>query len=193
MGNEGRGLLLTNVDSYQFGNAIRGPRDPLYKYLRASIAGALRIRFLVAFITESGARLIAKPLREAADRGVPITILTGTYLCNTEPYALEYLTEKVGPALDLRVYAEPGRSFHPKAYFFDLPNDSEVFISSANLSWTALTTGVEWSYRLRRSLAPHDYQQFDDEYQRLLTDYSQPVTQEFLRAYWREWKVKNKV
>ncbi|HHT04649.1 MAG TPA: hypothetical protein GXZ97_00080 [Hydrogenispora sp.] len=46
---------------------------------------------------------------------------------------------------------------------------------------------------MRKSLAPHDYQQFDDEYQRLLTDYSQPVTQEFLRAYWREWKVKNKV
>ena len=180
------------MDHYRNHNSIRGPGDPLYKYLRTAIAEALCIRFLVAFITESGARLIAKPLREVADRGVPISILTGTYLCNTEPYALEYLLEQVGPALDLRVYAETGHSFHPKAYFFDLPNDSEVFISSANLSWTALTTGVEWSYRLQKSLAPHDYQQFDEEYQRLLANYSRLVTQEFLREYWQEWKAKNR-
>jgi HKD family nuclease len=169
-----------------------GPGDALYKYLRAAIAEALEIRFLVAFVTESGARLLAKPLREAADRGAPVTILTGTYLFNTEPYALEYLAEKVGPALKLRVYAETGRSFHPKAYFFTMPGDSEVFISSANLSWTALTTGVEWSYRLRRSLVPADYEMFAAEYQRLLTEHSSPVTEEFLREYWREWKEKTR-
>lgn len=182
----------TDVDLYRVRNCIRGPGDPLYKYLRASTNEAIRIRFLVAFITESGARLMAKPLREAAGRGAPVTILTGTYLCTTEPYALEYLMEKVGPALELRVYAESGRSFHPKAYFFDFANDSEVFISSANLSWTALTTGVEWSYRLRRSLVPADYEMFAAEYQRLLTEHSSPVTEEFLREYWREWKEKTR-
>ena len=141
--------MSTDLDLYRVNNSIRGPGDSLYKYLRAAIAEAIRIRFLVAFITESGARLLAKPLREAVERGAPVTILTGTYLYTTEPYALEYLIEKVGPTLKLRSYAETGRSFHPKAYFFDLPDDNEVFISSANLSWTALTTGVEWSYRLR--------------------------------------------
>jgi HKD family nuclease len=179
-------------EPYRVNNAVRGPGDSLYKYLRAAIAEAVEIRFLVAFITESGARLLAKPLREAADRGTPVTILTGTYLCNTEPYALEYLTEKVGPSLKLRVYAETGRSFHPKAYFFTMPRDSEVFISSANLSWTALTTGVEWSYRLRRSLVPADYDLFAQEYQRLLTEHSSLVTEEFLREYWREWKEKTR-
>ena len=182
----------TDVDLYRVRNCIRGPGDPLYKYLRASTNEAIRIRFLVAFITESGARLMAKPLREAAGRGAPVTILTGTYLYNTEPYALEYLREKVGPTLELRVYSETDRSFHPKAYFFDRPNDSEVFISSANLSWTALTTGVEWSYRLRKSRAPDDYQQFDEEYQRLLAGYSRPVTEDYLRAYGQEWREKNR-
>lgn len=182
--------MSPDLDLYRLLNCVRGPGDPLYKYLRASITEALRIRFLVAFITESGARLMAKPLQEATGRGARVTILTGTYLYNTEPYALEYLQEKVGPALELRVYTEPGRSFHPKAYFFDLPHDSEVFISSANLSWTALTTGVEWSYRLRKSLAPADYQLFDEEYQRLLADHSQPVTEDFLREYWQEWKAR---
>jgi HKD family nuclease len=72
-----------------------------------------------------------------------------------------------------------------------LPSDNEVFISSANLYWTALTTGVEWSYRLRKSRAPNDYQQFDEEYHRLLNTYSLPVTKEFLDEYWREWREKN--
>jgi HKD family nuclease len=73
--------MSTDVELYRVNNSIRGPGDSLYKYLRASIAAAIRIRFLVAFITESGARLVAKPLREAAERGAPVTILTGTYSC----------------------------------------------------------------------------------------------------------------
>ncbi len=85
-----------NEAIYRANNSITGPTDALYKYLRASITQAVQIRFLPAFITESGARLLAKPLREAADRGVPIKILTGTYMQITEPYALEYLMEKVG-------------------------------------------------------------------------------------------------
>ena len=178
-------------DPYRVNNAVMGPGDALYKYLRAAIAEALEIRFLVAFITESGARLLAKPLREAADRGTPITILTGTYLYNTEPYALEYLVERTPRSQAPGVYAEAA-FLPPKAYFFTMPEDSEVFISSANLSWTALTTGVEWSYRLRRSLVPADYEMFAGEYQRLLTEHSFPVTKEFIREYWREWKEKNR-
>ena len=180
-------LAKENEAIYRVNNSIIGPTDALYKYLRASIARAVQIRFLVAFITESGARLLAKPLREATERGTPIKILTGTYMKITEPYALEYLLEKVGEKMEIRVFSEPGRSFHPKAYFFDLDYDSEIFVGSANLSWTALTTGVEWTYRLRRSRAPEDYDQFSQEFDRLY-HLSLPVTKEFMREYWLEWK-----
>lgn len=171
--------------TYLVKNSLTGPADSLYKYLRAAIARADHIRFLAAFITESGARLLAKPLREAAERGAVVKILTGTYMNTTEPYALEYLMEKVGTGLTIRSYSETGRSFHAKAYFFDYPEDSEVFISSANLSWTALTTGVEWSYRLRKSQARQDYKEFSQEFDRLERDQSVLVTQEFLREYER--------
>lgn len=180
-----------NEAIYRANNSITGPTDALYKYLRASITQAVQIRFLPAFITESGARLLAKPLREAADRGVPIKILTGTYMQITEPYALEYLMEKVGEKMEIRVFSEPGRSFHPKAYLFDFKDDSEIFVGSANFSWTALTTGVEWTYRLRRSEAPRDYDKFSQEFERLY-HLSLPVTKEFMREYWQEWKQAGK-
>ena len=106
--------MNTDVDLYRVNNTIRGPGDSLYKYLRASITETIRIRFLVAFITESGARLIAKPLQEAAERGAQVTVLTGTYLCNTEPYALEYLIEKVGPPLNSGFTPKPAVPFIPK-------------------------------------------------------------------------------
>ena len=39
-------------DPYRVNNVVMGPGDALYKYLRAAIAEALEIRFLVAFVTE---------------------------------------------------------------------------------------------------------------------------------------------
>lgn len=68
---------------------------------------------------------------------------------------------------------------------------ASVLIEKYKAKEVYLTTGVEWSYRLRRSLAPDDYKLFEEEYQRLLEDYSLPVTEDFLREYWREWRGKN--
>ncbi len=93
--------------------------------------------------------------------------------------------------MEIRVFSEPGRSFHPKAYLFDFKDDSEIFVGSANFSWTALTTGVEWTYRLRRSEAPRDYDKFSQEFERLY-HLSLPVTKEFMREYWQEWKQAGK-
>ena len=45
---------------------------------------------------ESGAKLIADQLAAAARRGVPIKILTGTYLSVTEPSAIYYLKSRLG-------------------------------------------------------------------------------------------------
>lgn len=174
-------------DYYLQANAVVGPTDSLYKFLRASLSRARKARFLVAFITESGARLLAKLLASLVEEGGTIEILTGTYLNITEPFALEYLLNKVPRGMEIRAYNEVGRSFHPKAYFFDHDDDSEVFIGSANLSWTALTTGVEWAYRLRKSSAPSDYDVFLQEYQRLY-DSGRPVDSEFLSQYYFKWR-----
>ncbi len=177
-------------DYYLLANAVTGPGDSLYKFLRAALARACKARFLAAFITESGARLLAKLMAEMVERGGTIEILTGTYLNITEPYALEYLLNKVPRGMEIRAYDEVGRSFHPKAYFFDHDDDSEVFVGSANLSWTALTSGVEWAYRLRKSSAPADYEVFLREFQRLY-DSGRSVDSEFLSQYYLKWRKSN--
>ncbi len=99
-------------------NTITGINNPLLTHLYRSIEKAKKIRIIVAFLMKSGARLIADQLASAAARGVPIKILTGTYMSVTEPSALYYLKSKLGPAAEIRFYNDPIRSFHHKAYFF---------------------------------------------------------------------------
>lgn len=99
-------------------NAITGIKDHLLVHLQHSFEKAKSIRIVVAFLMESGAKLIADDLAMATARGVPIKILTGTYMSVTEPSALYYLKSKLGSAAEIRFYNDPIRSFHHKAYFF---------------------------------------------------------------------------
>jgi HKD family nuclease len=60
--------------------AITGADDHLYPHLAVAMERAECIRMIVAFVMESGTRLIAPDLKRAAARGVPIRLLTGQYL-----------------------------------------------------------------------------------------------------------------
>jgi len=169
-------------------NATTGRNDPLQPYLEEAIRRADRIRFIVAFVMESGVKLLVPHLKQAADRGVPIQLLTGLYLSVTEPPAIYYLYDQLGSAIDIRFYNESIRAFHPKSYIFDYGDEAEVFVGSSNLSRSALTTGVEWNYRFLKSEHPDDYTRFSKTFNELFRYCSQPVTPEVLKDYALRWK-----
>jgi superfamily II DNA or RNA helicase/HKD family nuclease len=168
-------------------NAITGINDPLHPYLEKAMQRADRIRLIVAFVMESGVKLLVPQLKQAAERGARIQLLTGRYLSVTEPSAIYYLYDHLGNAVDIRFYNETVRSFHPKSYIFDYGTEGEVFVGSSNISLSALTTGVEWNYRLLKSEHPDDYQRFSDTFNKLFECYSEPVTQEVLKEYSDKW------
>jgi HKD family nuclease len=169
-------------------NAITGINDPLQPYLEEAIRRADRIRFIVAFVIESGAKLLVPQLKQAADRGASIQLLTGLYLSITEPPAIYYLHDQLGTSIDIRFYNDPIRAFHPKSYIFDYGDEGEVFVGSSNLSLSALTTGVEWNYRLMRSEHPDDYLRFSSTFDELFEYCSQEVTPDVLKEYAIRWK-----
>jgi HKD family nuclease len=169
-------------------NSFTGREDHLVRYLYDCIDRAERIRFIVAFLMESGAKLLASQLADAAGRGIPIQILTGKYLSITEPSAIYHLYNVLGTDVDIRFFNDNVRSFHPKAYLFDYQEDSEIIIGSSNISHSALTTGVEWNYRLRRSLAPADYDMFSNTFDELFNFHSVPATDEELKKYSFSWR-----
>ena len=169
-------------------NTITGYDDYLIDHLNDSLARATSIRIIVAFLMESGVRLIIGALAEAARRGIPIKILTGTYMSITEPSAVYHILNQLGQAVEIRFFTDSVRSFHPKAYIIDSGDDGEVFIGSSNLSKSALTSGVEWNYRLRRSQAPEDYDEFAATFDSLFAHCAAPVTEAALKAYAVSWK-----
>lgn len=151
---------------------------------------ARNVRFAVAFLLRSGWEMIADRLWDLlVQRKGSATILTGDYLDVSDPDALQQLLDlsadpDVEGRLDARVFGatRAGRSFHPKAYLFVAAGgQAAAYVGSSNLSQPALTTGVEWNYRL--SEVPRDVEVGFD---RLLKDPATAVlTQEWLEDYRR--------
>lgn len=140
---------------------------------------------------ESGVKLLLEDLKEALDRGVKIRILTGNYLKITQPQALYLLKSELKDKVDLRFYNNPNKSFHPKAYMFHNPIDSEIYIGSSNISRGALTSSIEWNYRFLKSNAQADFKVFYNTFEDLFNNHSLIITDEVLKDYSKQWTRPN--
>ena len=180
-----------NYNTITTSNATTGDKDHLYPKLKQSFKTATTIDIIVSFLMESGVKLILQDLKEALKRGVKIRILTGNYLKITQPQALYLLKSELKDQVDLRFYNNPNKSFHPKAYMFHNPIDSEIYIGSSNISRGALTSSIEWNYRFLKSTAPNDFKVFYDTFEDLFNNHSLIITDEVLKDYSKQWTRPN--
>lgn len=172
-------------------NTTTGDKNHLYPKLKQSFKTATTIDIIVSFLMESGVKLLLQDLKEALNRGVKIRILTGNYLKITQPQALYLLKSELKDKVDLRFYNNPNKSFHPKAYMFHNPIDSEIYIGSSNISRGALTSSIEWNYRFLKSTAPNDFKVFYDTFEDLFNNHSLIITDEVLKDYSKQWTRPN--
>lgn len=93
-----------------------GPEACLLPALRQEVKEADEIKIIVSFLMTSGIRLLIESFDSAVRAGVPVKILTGTYLNITEPDALCLLRKEFKDKIDIRLYDNKHKSFHPKAY-----------------------------------------------------------------------------
>ena len=146
-------LSFDNITSKEIcvtSNCITGDKDHFVNYLREAFKKAKSIDIIVAFLMETGVRLLEEDLKLIKEKNIPIRILTGNYLNITQPQALYMLKDIFGDKVDLRFYNESKRSFHPKAYIVEYEEGGDIFVGSSNISRSALTHGIEWNYRLRK-------------------------------------------
>lgn len=167
-------------------NAIAGKHDFL-KYLTEGIERVHRVRYMVSYLMESDAKLIAPALHAAAVRGASIEILAGSYLSMTEPSAVYYLFDKLGPHVNIHFFSHQVRSFHSNSYIVDYVGETEAFVVSANLTSTALTK-EKHNYHFLRSEHPEDYEKFSMTFDNLFANNSDQITEEVLRGYSADWK-----
>lgn len=180
-----------NYNTITTSNSITGDKDHIYPKLKQSFKTATTIDIIVSFLMESGVKLLLQDLKEALNRGVKIRILTGNYLKITQPQALYLLKSELKDKVDLRFYNNPNKSFHPKAYMFHNPIDSEIYIGSSNISRGALISSIEWNYRFLKSTAPNDFKVFYDTFEDLFNNHSLIITDEVLKDYSKQWTRPN--
>ncbi|HYE82310.1 MAG TPA: DEAD/DEAH box helicase family protein [Clostridia bacterium] len=178
--------LLNNKDYNR--NCVTGDKDYLYDRLKESIAKARKVDIIVAFLMESGVRLLVEDLKEAVDKGMVLRILCGNYLNITQPQALYLLKSVLDDKVDLRFYNVPNKSFHPKAYIFEYVDNGEIFVGSSNMSRSALTEGIEWNYRICSDTSPEDYYHFKQSFEDLFLNKSIIVDDNEMRKYSKKWR-----
>ena len=150
--------VLPKKANYLAGNAISqdpmdgqrlvtGGGDPLLPHLLSNLDRSTECDIAVAFLLDSGARMIGAHLRDFLGRGGRARILVGDYLDVTEPTALRRLNDLSGN-IDIRVYEARDRGFHLKTYIFRAHGQGIAFVGSSNLSAPALTESVEWNYKV---------------------------------------------
>ena len=126
---------------------ITGGDDPLLPHLLLNLDRSTTCDMAVAFLLDSGARMIVAHLRDFLARGGRARIVVGDYLDVTEPAALRRLNDLSGD-LVVRVFETHDRGFHLKTYIFQTDVEGIAFVGSSNLSAPALTSSIEWNYKV---------------------------------------------
>ncbi|OBK55138.1 DUF3427 domain-containing protein [Mycobacterium kubicae] len=128
--------------------------------LRAEMGSADEVDLLCAFVKWQGLRLLEDQLHELQQRGVPLRVITTTYLGATDARALDALVNEFGA--DVRVNYETDRTrLHAKAWLLRRNTGFHTaYVGSSNLSHAALVDGLEWNVRLSAISTPHLLEKF---------------------------------
>ncbi|WP_405763623.1 DUF3427 domain-containing protein [Streptomyces sp. NBC_01420] len=138
------------------------PEDPSLGFeLRAELATADRVDLLCAFVKWHGLRVLEQALASARDRGVPIRVLTTTYIGATERRALDRLVREFGAEVKVN-YELRSTRLHAKAWLFRRESGFDTaYVGSSNLSKAALLDGLEWNVRLSSVATPAVLRKFE--------------------------------
>jgi superfamily II DNA or RNA helicase/diadenosine tetraphosphate (Ap4A) HIT family hydrolase len=169
---------------------VRGGDDPLLPHLLVNIDDSERVDIAAAFVLNSGVRRLEAHLRDLLGRGGRVRLLTGDYLDVTDPDALLRLLDLEG-RIELRVFEARGTSFHPKAYVFYRRGGTGVaYVGSSNLTGSALTSGVEWNYRVISSNNEKGFSEVTEAFEEL---FSHPSTQTVDTNWIAEYRRRRRV
>lgn len=138
------------------------PEDPSLGFeLRAELATADRVDLLCAFVKWHGLRILEDSLASAHNRGVPIRVLTTTYIGATERRALDRLVRDFGAEVKVN-YELRSTRLHAKAWLFRRDSGFDTaYVGSSNLSKAALLDGLEWNVRLSSVATPSVLHKFE--------------------------------
>jgi len=140
-------------------NAAADPK--LGSELRAELTTADRVDLLCAFVKWYGLRVLEDELKQLRARGVPLRVLTTTYMGVTDRTALDRLVRDFGARVKVN-YETHSTRLHAKAWLFRRHTGLDTaYVGSSNLSRAALLDGLEWNVKLAGSHTPELLAKFE--------------------------------
>ncbi|WP_406833213.1 DUF3427 domain-containing protein [Pedococcus sp. KACC 23699] len=128
--------------------------------IQAELASADRVDVIMAFVKWYGLRLFEDQLRLLRERGIPLRVITTTYMGATERTALDRLIRDFGAQVRIQ-YDNQRTRLHAKAWLFRRATGFDTaYVGSSNLSRAAMLDGVEWNVRLSSVATPSLIQKF---------------------------------
>ncbi len=122
--------------------------------VRAELSSADRVDVIMAFVKWYGLRLFEDRLTALRERGVPLRVITTTYMGATERVALDRLVRDFGATVKVQYDSQRTR-LHAKAWLFRRNTGFDTaYVGSSNLSRAAMLDGVEWNVRLSAIATP---------------------------------------
>lgn len=130
------------------------------------------VDLLIAFVKWHGLRLLVPELTRLRARGVPLRVITTTYMGATERAAVDRLVREFGARVRVQYDAQRTR-LHAKAWMFRRRTTFDTaYVGSSNLSRAALLDGVEWNVRLSKVATPALLEKFHATFETYWNDNS---------------------
>ena len=140
--------------------------------LKAEMRSADSVDLLCAFVKWYGVRLLEDELRSLGELGIPLRVVTTTYLGSTERRALDRMVREFGAEVRIQYDAQRTR-LHAKAWLFRRRTGFDTaYVGSSNLSHAALVEGLEWNVRLSKIANPSLMNKFEATFDSYWSDSS---------------------
>lgn len=138
--------------------------------IEAELASADRVDILVSFIKWRGLQRLMDALSELSRRGCPVRVLSTTYMGASDAEALDWLARLQNTSV--RISFDHRRTrLHAKAWlFYRASGFSTAYVGSANVSASALDSGLEWTLKACEPDAPHIIRKFEGAFESLWQD-----------------------
>lgn len=111
------------------------------------LGSADQVDILMAFVKYAGINTIKDQLSQLVERGARLRVITTTYCGATDRRAVDLLVS-LGAKVKIR-YEKDSTRLHAKAWLFRRNTGFDTaYVGSSNLSFSAMTDGLEWNVRL---------------------------------------------
>lgn len=154
------------------------------------------IAICVAFLKNSGLKLILEKIKQSLKNKMKVTIIAGLDFYQTDPFALKQLNTlfKKYPKANLYLCQRGRSTFHPKLYYWKSKNQFHAIIGSANLTSGGMLSNHELSVSVSVDSSSQEAVNIIKYFDNLLTEDSRVVEANELAIsqYKRKYDIYNK-